>query len=37
MKASAKFGFNISNLGPGVQYTDAAQKDPMPAMFRLGS
>lgn len=37
MNSQAKFGFNISNLGPGVQYTDEAQRDPMPAMFRLGS
>lgn len=37
MQANARFGFNISNLGPGVQYTDNAQQDPMPAMFRFGS
>jgi len=29
-------GLNISNIGPGVHYTDNAQKDPLPTMFRIG-
>lgn len=37
MTGQAKFGWNISNLGPGVQYTDQAQRDPMPAMLRVGT
>ncbi|MDZ7717129.1 MAG: type IX secretion system outer membrane channel protein PorV [Balneolaceae bacterium] len=35
-KASLNAGLNISNIGPGVQYTDNAQKDPLPTVFRLG-
>ena len=35
---SAQFnaGFNVSNIGPGIQYTDAPQKDPLPTVFRAG-
>jgi len=29
-------GINISNIGPGIQYTDNAQKDPLPTIFRIG-
>lgn len=29
-------GFNLSNIGPGVQYTDNAQKDPLPTILRAG-
>jgi len=29
-------GVNLSNIGPGVQYTDNAQKDPLPTMLRFG-
>lgn len=34
--ASWNAGLNISNIGPGVHYTDNAQKDPLPTIFRLG-
>ncbi|MDR8392155.1 type IX secretion system outer membrane channel protein PorV [Aliifodinibius sp. S!AR15-10] len=29
-------GFNLSNVGPGIQYTDNAQKDPLPTVLRMG-
>ena len=29
-------GMNISNIGPGMQYTDNAQKDPLPTTLRFG-
>ena len=29
-------GFNLSNVGPGMQYTDNAQKDPLPTTLRMG-
>ena len=29
-------GLNLSNLGPGIQYTDNAQKDPLPTLLRFG-
>ena len=29
-------GFNLSNIGPGMQYTDNAQKDPLPTTLRAG-
>ena len=29
-------GLNLSNIGPGMQYTDNAQKDPLPATLRAG-
>ena len=34
--ANINAGLNISNIGPGVHYTDNAQKDPLPTMFRIG-
>ncbi len=34
--ANINAGLNISNIGPGVNYTDNAQKDPLPTMFRIG-
>lgn len=35
---SARFnaGLNLSNLGPGIQYSDNAQKDPIPTILRFG-
>jgi len=35
---SANFnaGFNLSNIGPSIQYTDNAQKDPLPTVLRAG-
>jgi len=29
-------GFNLSNIGRGMQYTDDAQRDPLPTVFRAG-
>ena len=29
-------GFNLSNVGSGMQYTDNAQKDPLPTTLRMG-
>lgn len=29
-------GFNLSNVGPGITYSDAAQKDPLPTILRTG-
>ncbi len=29
-------GLNLSNIGPGMQYTDRAQKDPLPTLLRFG-
>lgn len=34
--ANVNAGLNISNIGPGVNYTDNAQKDPLPTIFRIG-
>jgi len=34
--AQFKAGFNLSNIGPGVQYTDEAQQDPLPTLLRVG-
>ncbi len=34
--AIASFGMNLSNLGPGIQYSDNAQKDPIPTLLRFG-
>lgn len=34
--ARFSFGSNLSNLGPGIQYTDNAQKDPLPTVLRFG-
>ncbi|TVQ03797.1 MAG: hypothetical protein EA359_08435 [Balneolaceae bacterium] len=35
-EATFNAGFNLSNIGPGIQYTDNAQRDPLPTMFRAG-
>ena len=35
-KARFSAGFNLSNVGPGMQYTDNAQKDPLPTTLRAG-
>lgn len=35
-RARLSTGFNLSNLGPGMQYTDNAQKDPLPSLLRVG-
>jgi hypothetical protein len=35
-QANFNLGFNLSNVGPGIQYTDNAQKDPLPTMLRAG-
>lgn len=35
-QANFNVGFNLSNIGPGIQYTDNAQKDPLPTVMRLG-
>lgn len=34
--ANLNVGLNISNIGPGINYTDNANKDPLPTMFRFG-
>lgn len=35
-EARFNVGFNLSNIGRGVQYTDDAQRDPLPTLFRVG-
>lgn len=35
-KARFSSGFNLSNIGSGMQYTDNAQKDPLPTLLRFG-
>jgi long-subunit fatty acid transport protein len=35
-KAQLNAGFDLSNLGPGIQYSDNAQKDPLPTILRVG-
>lgn len=35
-EASLNAGLNLSNIGPGVHYTDNAQKDPLPTVLRFG-
>lgn len=35
-QASFNAGINLSNIGPGLQYTDNANKDPLPTMLRAG-
>ena len=35
-EARINAGFNLSNIGPGIQYTDNAQKDPLPTVLRVG-
>lgn len=34
--ATFNVGMNISNIGPGIQYTDRAQQDPLPTILRMG-
>ena len=34
--AQVSAGFNLSNVGPGVQYSDQAQEDPLPTILRVG-
>ncbi len=34
--ASVNAGINIANIGPGMQYTDNAQRDPLPTTLRVG-
>lgn len=36
-QATFSIGSNLSNVGPGIQYTDNAQKDPLPTVLRLGT
>lgn len=35
-QAEINAGLNLSNIGSGIRYTDNAQKDPLPTMFRIG-
>jgi len=35
-EANINAGLNLSNIGPGVTYTDNAQKDPLPTILRFG-
>lgn len=35
--AEFRSGINLSNFGPGIQYSDNAQKDPIPTLLRFGS
>lgn len=35
-EATFSAGFNLANIGPGIQYTDNAQKDPLPTTLRAG-
>lgn len=35
-EATFSAGVNLSNLGPRIQYTDEAQKDPLPTTLRVG-
>lgn len=34
--ANINAGLNLSNVGPSIQYTDNAQKDPLPTVLRAG-
>ena len=34
--AGFNVGMNLSNIGPGMQYTDNSQKDPLPTLLRFG-
>lgn len=36
-EAEFRAGVNLSNFGPGIQYSDNAQKDPIPTVLRFGS
>lgn len=35
-KAEFSAGFNLSNMGPPIQYSDNAQRDPLPTVLRFG-
>lgn len=35
-KANFNAGLNLSNIGPGINYTEEARKDPLPTVLRLG-
>ncbi|MDG5767339.1 type IX secretion system outer membrane channel protein PorV [Balneolales bacterium ANBcel1] len=35
-EAQFSAGANLSNFGPRIQYTDEAQKDPLPTLLRVG-
>ncbi len=35
-QAQVRAGFNLSNMGPSIQYTDEAQKDALPTLLRVG-
>lgn len=35
-EASVNAGLNLSNIGPGVNYTSNGQKDPLPTVLRFG-
>ncbi len=35
-EAQVRAGLNLSNIGPAIQYTDEAQKDPLPTLLRIG-
>ncbi len=34
--ASFSAGLNLSNIGPGINYTEDAEKDPLPTVLRVG-
>jgi len=34
--ATFNVGLNLSNIGPGLNYTDNADKEPLPTVFRIG-
>lgn len=36
MKTTLSAGFNLTNMGPKIQYADQAQADPIPTNLRLG-
>lgn len=35
-QATFSAGLNLANFGPGIQYTDNTQKDPLPTILRIG-
>ncbi len=36
MSGQYNIGFNLSNMGPKIQYSDSEQADPIPTLFRIG-
>lgn len=36
MKGQLSLGFNLANMGPKIQYSDNAQRDPIPTNLRFG-